>query len=216
VPGKSTFVRSIFFSRVNDFAQYVAPFKAAGLNTVEGGFYVPPGTSFSSAAQWETAFAGANAWVPAAIADGFNLIFTGDDIARGSAAVYDAISGPSTTWSPDPITYAFTWLKSLGKTIGMEMVDEISSPFAVPFPQGQLGSPGGPTKIACVTNVCTVTWPSPLVIENGALTFLITGASSNANLNRAMPNLYKQNAGFSNGFTFAATEVGTENVHRRY
>jgi hypothetical protein len=209
-PGKSIFIRSMFFSRVSDFAQYVAPFKAAGINTVEGGFYVPPGNSFSSVTQWETAFNGANADVQAVIADGFNLIFTGDDIARGSGAVYDAISGPSTVWSPDPITYAFTWMKGLGKTIGVEMVDEISSQFAVPFPQGQLGSPNGPTQIACISDLCTVTWPSPLVIENGDLTFLITGAVSNANLNRAMPDLYKQNAGFSNGFTFNTTEVGTQ------
>jgi hypothetical protein len=210
VPGMSMFVRSLFFSRVSDLAQYVTAFKAAGINTVEGGFYVPPGNSFSSATQWETAFNAANAGVPTAINDGFNLIFTGDDIARGSTAVYDAVSGPSTAWSPDPITYAFTWLKGLGKTIGVEMVDEISSQFAVPFPQGQLGVPNGPTQIACVSDVCAVTWPSPLVIENGDLTFLITGAISNANLNRAMPDLYHQNAGFSNGFTFNTTGVGTQ------
>jgi hypothetical protein len=146
----------------------------------------------------------------AAKVDGFNIILTGDDIARGSGAVYDAVHGPSTAWTPDPITYAFTWAKNLGKVIGVEMVDEISFQFAVPFPQGQLGQPNGPQQISCVDDLCTVTWPSQAVIQNGALTFLIAGATSNPNLNRPIGNLYHQNAGFNNGFTFQATGIGTQ------
>ena len=211
IPGKSMFVRSVFFSGVPQLSQYVSAFKAAQLNTLETGFYVPPGNNFSSVTDWEAYFNGFVSPIEtAARVDGFNIILTGDDIARGSGAVYDAVSGPSTAWTPDPITYAFTWAKNLGKVIGVEMVDEISSQFAVPFPQGQLAQPNGPQQISCVNDLCTVTWPSPLVIENGALQFLITGATSNANLNRAMPNLYHQNAGFNNGFAFNATGVGTQ------
>ncbi len=211
VPGKSMFVRSVFFSGVPTLSQYVSAFKAAQLNTLETGFYVPPGNSFSSVAQWENTFNGFVSPIEtAANVDGFNIILTGDDIARGSGAVYDAVSGPSTAWTPDPITYAFTWATNLGKVIGVEMVDEISFQFSVPFPQGQLGQPNGPQQISCVNDLCTVSWPSPLVIENGALQFLITGATSNANLNRAMPNLYHQNAGFNNGFSFNTTGVGTQ------
>jgi hypothetical protein len=108
------------------------------------------------------------------------------------------------------LTYAFSRLKSLGKVIGVEMVDEISSQFTVPFPQGQLGAPGGPQTLVCVNDLCSVTWPSPVVVENGELQFLITGATSNPNLNRAVPNVYKMNAGFNNGFSFTTTGVGTQ------
>ncbi len=174
VPGKSMFVRSMFFSLVPQLPQYVSAFKAAQLNTLESGFYPPPLNNYSSVTKWETNFNGFVSPIEtAANVDGFNIILTGDDIARGSGAVYDAVSGPSTAWTPDPITHAFTWAKNLGKVIGVEMVDEISSQFAVPFPQGQLGQPGGPAKITCVSDVCTVSWPSPsgAVIQNGAELF---------------------------------------------
>ena len=46
---------------------------------------------------------------------------------------------------------------NLGKVIGVEMVDEISFQFSVPFPQGQLGQPNGPQQISCVNDLCTVT-----------------------------------------------------------
>jgi hypothetical protein len=211
VPGKSMFVRSMFFSLVPQLSQYVSAFKAAQLNTLESGFYPPPLNNYSSVTKWESDFNGSvSAIETAANVDGFNIILTGDDIARGSGAVYDAVSGPSTAWTPDPITYAFTWAKNLGKVIGVEMVDEISFQFAVPFVQGQLGQPNGPRQISCVNDVCTVTWPSPTVIENGDLTFLITGATSNPNLNRPISALYRQNAGFNNGFTFNATGIGTQ------
>jgi hypothetical protein len=211
VPGKSMFVRSMFFSLVPQLSQYVSAFKAAQLNTLESGFYPPPLNNFSSVTQWETNFNGFVSPIEtAAKVDGFNIILTGDDIARGSGAVYDAVSGPSTAWTPDPITYAFTWAKNLGKVIGVEMVDEISSQFAVPFLQGQLGQPSGPQQIACVNDLCAVTWTSPLVIENGDLTFLITGATSNPDLNRPISALYHQNSGFHNGFAFNATGIGTQ------
>jgi hypothetical protein len=211
VPGKSMFARSLFFSLVPELSQYVSAFKAAQLNTLETGFYLPPGNNYSSVTQWESDFNGFVSPIEtAANVEGFNIILTGDDIARGSGAVYDAVSGPSTAWTPDPITYAFTWAKNLGKIIGVEMVDEISFQFAVPFVQGQLGQPNGPQQISCVVNLCTVTWPSQTVIENGDLTFLITGATSNPNLNRPVSALYHQNAGFNNGFTFQATGIGTQ------
>jgi len=211
IPGKSMFVRSVFFSLVPQLSEYVAAFKAAQVNTLETGFYIPPRNNFSSVTQWEANFNGFVSPIEtAAKVDGFNIILTGDDIARGSGAVYDAVSGPGTAWTPNPITYAFTWAKNLGKVVGVEMVDEISSQFAVPFPQGQLGQPNGPQKISCVDNLCTVTWPSQTVIENGDLTFLITGATSNPNLNRPVSALYRQNAGFNNGFTFDTTRIGTQ------
>jgi trimeric autotransporter adhesin len=48
VPGKSMFVRSVFFSMVPQLSQYVSAFKTAQLNTLETGFYVPPGNNFKS------------------------------------------------------------------------------------------------------------------------------------------------------------------------
>jgi len=221
VPGKSMFVRSLFVSLTPRFSQYAAAFHAAQINTLESGFYIPPnngGYNYTSMNRWESDFNGYLApAIEAAANDGFNIILTGDEIARGSDAVYDSASGPSTQWSEDPITYAFTWAKNLGKVIGVEMVDEISSQFAVPFPEGQLGQPGGPQKITCVDDLCTVSWPSQPVVQNGALLFLITGATSNLNLNRPVTELYHQNSGFvlslnenQDGFTFNSRGVGTQ------
>lgn len=86
VPGKSIFVRSMFFSLVPNLAQYAAAFQAAQVNTVESGFYVPPGNGFSNAAQWESTF---DRYVmpieTAAKTDGFNIILTGDDIAAAAS-----------------------------------------------------------------------------------------------------------------------------------
>ena len=56
VPGKSMFVRSLFFSLVPQLSQYVSAFKAAQLNTLESGFYPPPKNNFSSATKWEAYF----------------------------------------------------------------------------------------------------------------------------------------------------------------
>jgi hypothetical protein len=220
VPGKSMFVRSVFGSLTN-LSRYGDAFRAAQVNTLESGFYVSPnnaGNNYTSLNRWESDFDGyLTPSIEAAAKDGFNIILTGDEIARGSDAVYDAVSGPSTQWSEDPITYAFTWAKNLGKVIGVEMVDEISSQFAVPFPEGRLAQPGGPQKITCVDDLCTVLWPSEPVVQNGALKFLITGATSNPNLNRPVTDLYHQNSGFvlslnanQDGFTFNSREVGTQ------
>ena len=160
VPGKSIFVRSVFGSLTPNFSRYAAAFRAAQINTLESGFYVPPnngGYNYTSSSRWESDFNGFLApAIQAAANDGFNIILTGDEIARGSDAVYDSVSGPSTLWSEDPITYAFAWAKNVGKVIGVEMVDEISSQFAVPFPEGQLGQPGGPQKITCLDDLCSV------------------------------------------------------------
>jgi hypothetical protein len=138
----------------------------------------------------------------------FSVLLIGDDIARGSDAVYQSSRGPSASWNPNPISYAFNWAKSLGKVIGVEMVDEISSSFSAPFPEGQLGQPNGPTQISCVSDKCVVSWANPII--NGALMFLITGASSNPNLNRQVTNLYTIADVTSNGFSFASKGVGTQ------
>lgn len=217
VPGKSMFVRSVFMSLTANLSRYAAAFRAAQVNTLESGFYLSP-NNYTSSSRWESDFDGyLTPSIETAASDGFNIILTGDDIARGSNAVYDSVSGPSTQWNEDPITYAFAWAKNLGKVIGVEMVDEISSQFAVPFPEGQLGQPGGPQKITCVDDLCTVFWPSQAVVQNGALTFLITGATSNPNLNRPVTELYHQNSGFvfrpnanQDGFTFNSSGVGTQ------
>jgi hypothetical protein len=77
-------------------------------------------------------------------------LFTGDAIARGDSAVYASSRGPSSAWSPNPITYAFNWLKNMRGALGMEMVDEVTTSYSVPLPQGTLGQPNGPKSISCV------------------------------------------------------------------
>ena len=215
VPGKSTFVRSMFFSLEN-LPLYASAFRAAQVNTLESGFYTPPASTTSNSTSamlaWQWAFNGSPAvkQVEAAAQDGFNIILTGDDIARGSPAVYNATRGPSASWPTSPITYAFDWIRSVGKVIGVEMVDEIASQYLIPFPQGQLGQPGGPQTISCVNDLCTVNWPTPACVGNGAKTFIITGATSNPNLNNSVADIYRQIERSLSGFTFKATGVGTQ------
>jgi hypothetical protein len=195
---------------------YPSALKAAQINSLETGFYLSP-ANFTSSSQWQAAFNGFVSNI-SNIADSqdFNIVFIGDEIARGDQAVYTASRGPSASWSPNPITYAFTWLKNMGRGLSVEMVDEIASAYSAPLPQGTLGQPNGPTSISCVNDACTVSWPLPYVMQNGDGTFLITGASSNPNLNRPISNLYKTVSSFYNptggwgGFTFTATGIGTQ------
>jgi hypothetical protein len=220
VPGNSMFVRDMFFSLQNNFPQYVSAFNAAGVNTLESGFY-PPTAGYSGSQNdmlaWQASLTGSvnAANIAAAINAGFKIILTGDDLARGSDAVYANTRGPAMSWSVNPISYAFTWAKNLPGVLGIAMVDEITSQFAAPFPQGLLGAAGGPQTITCVNDFCNVDWPSPYYIGNGAQTFLISGATSNPNLNRPVTNLYTM-VGSTwgprdwQGFNFTSTGVGTQ------
>jgi hypothetical protein len=219
VPNKSMFVRSMFFSLNGNLPQYAGPFHAAQVNTLESGFFPALdnyGSSTSEMTRWQGQFNYNNSIIQNAANDGFNILLTGDDIARGDAAVYNVSRGPSTLWPTRPLTYAFNWAKQLGKIVGVEMVDEIGFSYTAPFPHGQLGQSGGPQSISCVSDVCTVNWPSPYEVVNGAHTFLITGATSNVNLNRAVNNLYHLTNfitgpnGSEVSFMFNASGVGTQ------
>jgi len=219
VPDKSMFVRSMFFSLDSNLPQYVGPFHAAQVNTLESGFFTALdnfGSSTSEMTRWQNQFNIDTRSIQSAANVGFNILLTGDSIARGDTAVYNVSRGPSTLWPTRPLTYAFNWAKQFGKIVGVEMVDEIGFSYTAPFPHGQLGRSGGPQSISCVSDVCTVSWPSPYEVVNGASTFLITGAISNANLNRTASNLYH----FTNfitgpngsevSFVFKASGVGTQ------
>ena len=203
-PNNSIFMRSMFGLdagvAVSD-PNYLSDFHTAHINTIESGFYLPPYSSYPNVNSWITSF---NSYVSNLTnflaANDFNVLLTGDDIARGSNAVYDASRGPSSTWSPNPITYAFNWAKNLHKALGVEMVDEISSSFNQPLANGNLGGAGGPQSIVCVTNTCTVSWLHPGM--NGAGKFLITGATSDLDLNRPVTNLYNVTSSNESGFTF--------------
>src|ERR1700734_2747529 len=113
------------------------------------------------------------------------------------------------TWSPNPVSYIMSLAEGLGHGIGVEMVVEVTSSWGNhPLPQGQMGQPGGQQQIACVSDTCTVTWPNHP--ENGARTFLITGATSNANLNRPVTNEYNMGNDTATSFTFVSTGIGTQ------
>ena len=223
-PTSSLFERSMFFLGPDQLTpgvggydpQYSSALKAAQVNSLETGFYLSP-ANYTSAAQWQSDFNNLASTISSvANSQNFNIMFTGDTIARGDAAVYTSSRGPSASWSPNPITYAFTWLKNMGRALGVEMVDEVSTSYSAPLPQGTLGASNGPQSISCVSNNCTVSWPLPYVMQNGAGTFLITGALSNANLNRPVTNLYRINSSFYvpnagwGGFTFTATGIGSQ------
>ena len=184
-PASSLFERSMFFLGPAQLTPgvggydplYSSALKTAQVNALETGFFLPT-ANYTDPAQWQASFNNlASVTSNVADAQDINILFTGDDIARGDSAVYASSRGPSSAWSPNPITYAFTWLKNMGRALGVEMVDEVSTSYSAPLPQGTLGQPNGPKSISCVNNVCTVSWLLPYVMQNGAGTFLITGAS---------------------------------------
>jgi len=209
---KSTFVRSMFFldyNGINSSQQLVSDLQKAQVNTFEGGLYLSP-INEPNFAKWQSDEMQVTfAPVASAInASGMSVLFGADDMARGDDRLYESTRGPSSAWSQSPIVYALNWAQNLGHTIGIEMVDEVSFIYGYnPRPQGALGQPNGPQQIACVNNNCTVTWPGWEV--NGGNRFLVTGASSNANLNRDINHYYTPNSINSNSFTFSTSGVGT-------
>ena len=197
IPGKSTFIRSVFQGPDMTDPQVVVAAHAAQVNTFETGLSFAQQSNIASTVQ----------------NTGLNVIFTGDDFARGSDAVY-ATTHPTT--NPSPLEVAMTYAKNIGHTIGVEMADEISFAFNAPTVPGggQMGKTNGPMAITCVSNICTVTWPGWNYVRNGANYFMITGATSNNVLNwnpSADAPIYKF-ASFidSTRFTFTATGVGTQ------
>lgn len=218
-PGKSTFVSSVFFLGPTTSTQLVSQVRAAGINTFEAGLPDTGGYATQGETQaqyeaaetpWESAVQSAFQIDAAAVAEGFNILYIGDGLARGTPELYQSTRGwDATLWNPNPISYIMTQAENIGRAIGVEMVDEVSSSWGNnPLPQGQLGQPGGPQEIVCVSDNCTVAWPAHG--ENGAATFLITGATSNPNLNRPITDLYKMANNGANSFTFTSTGVGTQ------
>ena len=211
-PTKSLFVRSMFFLGTNDVAdpQTLADVQAAKINTLEAGLYATPGQFGSDINSWMSFQDWEDQGVANALAtSGMSVLFNADGMARGDDLLYNSTRGPGATWVPSPIVYAFNWAKSLGRAIGVEMVDEVSFIYnTYPNPQGQLGLPNGPQQIACTNNQCWVTWPQR---EFSACNrFLITGATSVPALNRDITNPYTFYPPYvDGGFSFTATNVGT-------
>ena len=211
-PGESMFVTSMYFLSPTDItgnSQLLSDLHAANINTFEDGFYTAPTTN-STVAAWEAAENANLQSVSAAMgASGMSVLFTGDGVARGDDYLYASTRGPSAGWNPNPIVYALNAAKALGNVIGIEMVDEVSFIYGNnPTPQGQMGQPNGPQQIACTNNACIVTWPGWEV--NAGEHFLVTGASSNANLNDTISSPYTPKNIDSSHFSFTATGVGTQ------
>ena len=209
VPGLSTFLRDMFFGSPNpSHPQDLSDFKAAAINSIETGLYSPPSnTDYNS---WLASMQ-QNHWsaVQTIVNDGFNVLFTADDMARGDDLLYNSTRGFGATMNPSPIVAAMNWAKNLGHTIGVEMVDEVSFTYGNnPKPQGEMSQPLGPQQIRCISDTCTVTWPNATI--NASWNFLITGATSNTALNRPITNPYHMSQTTSAGFTFASTGVGTQ------
>ena len=139
-PSSSVFIRSMFASgsnTVNSHTSLATEYKAAGLNTIEQGFYSNPADSHVVAPGAETqamwsAWVGTTPWTKSfdgpidpwydwAQQNGFLLILTGDDTLRTSAEQIDTANNP---WAMNAIQYALLKATNAGNAVAIEMVDE--------------------------------------------------------------------------------------------
>lgn len=127
-PARSTFVRTLFFLNADAIAgkpQVAAQLHAASINALTSGFYFNPADS--GVKNFETWRKGWEPWIDhtfkVAQENNFNLVFTGDDIARTDAEMHNSATNP---WAPQAIQLAFQKARDSKRTILVEMVDEVS------------------------------------------------------------------------------------------
>ena len=141
-PGQSMWVRSLFALDDNSFRTYpdfASRLKSAGVNTLNSGFYLSPGTGGYGAtlAAWETQFLNWNANAIAADAknNGFSLLLRGEDMVGGGYNLGNSIGVYGASYGPQAVQYAMTWAKNTGVVLGISMDDEVDTVFgSTPFP----------------------------------------------------------------------------------
>jgi hypothetical protein len=216
-PEKSYLMRSWFFAGRGQLSAYpnaIQDYRDGGANTWEEGIYFSPVVGESQAG-WISRINGHyDALTAFAKKSGLNMLGTGDGMARLNIDLYKSTGGIWRTWVPDPVAYAFTKARDAGFVAGVEMVDEVSFAHGnTPFPNGLVNSSGPFTQIVCTAttppnSVCTVHWTS--FSSNGANVFIISGATSDLDLNSPTGSLYSIASVIdANRYTFNARNVGT-------
>ncbi len=128
-PKQSLFVRTLFALSPDELERtpgLAAQAHAAEINALGTGFYLNPadGSRLPDLATWR------RGWDPyweriekAATKHDFNLVLSGDDIARSRAELANSVTNP---WSAEAIRHAFTKARDSRRVIAVEMIDEVS------------------------------------------------------------------------------------------
>ena len=176
-PGSSLFVIAPFLVEPRLLASYpelAAATHDAGVNTLQEGIFPNPRNLSTTFAQWQSYYDSSyvTQWQYAAD-NGFHVLATGDDIARG-------IGGEAwwtINWPPAKaaVQYAFQKFAESGAGISVDMIDEGSMLWgATPRPPGFVGGPSSFQAIMCSGTTCTVDWPNnPVNSYPGVERFLL-------------------------------------------
>ena len=172
----------------------------AGVNTLHRGIYPNLHTLSATFAQWQEYYDSAyvSMWQWAA-SNGFHVLATGDDIARG-------IGGEgwwTMNWPPAKATvqYAFQKFAESGAGISVDMIDEGSLLWGpTPTPPGVVGGPSSFQAITCSGSTCRVDWP------NNPVNSSRFGSGTNFALDDSLNSALNTPA----GTMFSATDIGTD------
>ncbi len=126
VPGQSTFILAPFNLNPNflaNDANLATEVRRAGINTLTTGIYVNPTDLTTSYSNWLQAY---NAIIQPPLTyaanNGFRVLGTGDDFARGiGAEAYRSLNWPN---AKQAIQYATQNLARSGTAVSIEMIDE--------------------------------------------------------------------------------------------
>src|SRR5262249_54077477 len=146
----------------------------------------------STAPDW--VFAGEN---------GFHILATGDDVARGIGS--EAWWTLNWKFGKAAVQYAMSLLAASKVAVAVDMVDEASMMWgATPKPPGKVGTLGSFKSISCSGMTCTVLWPSNPVKPSrfpSGVSFALAH-SANPGLNTPMGHMFTADRIRADSFDF--------------
>jgi hypothetical protein len=186
--GASLFVVAPFVLQPEDLKKnrdLAREVKKAGVNTLSRGFYPNPRNLLADYQSWRRSYdSGVLPDWQFARDNGFHIVATGDDVARGiGTEAWWTLNWPA---SKQAVQYAMSGLGATHVAISVEMVDEASMMWGgTPKPPGRVGAAGSFRSITCTGKSCTVLWPhNPVTTKRfpSGLNFTLAH-SVNRNLN---------------------------------
>jgi len=177
-PGKSMFLRTMFFLDSPSIMNHPDILNNSGINALTTGFYFSAGDNPAN-----TTYA---AWLPGtdnflnqlantASANNLSIFLTGDNIDRSDAEMFDTTTNPD---SPAKIQHIFNWAANTGRVVGVDMLDEADALWGVtptPTNGAWLGLPQ-PIPDTAFTQLVNLIDAVP---GHTPISFPVTGAANN-------------------------------------